>query len=197
MDSVRSGVVGIEAAPLSLVVARWPGGYEGIWANEEAGVAAVVAKITALAPTLVVLDATGGAATEVIARLALAEVPLVLANARQLRAFALADGKRSRAPPHGRGYRRRCWWPSGSRRTSSGWPGSSRRSIGGYVSGWRRVRCGMPRTGSLILPPSWSPLPRPIPQLVRSTSRLNWPLDRFNRSMSKLNPEVSDRAAAR
>src|SRR5207248_2529771 len=41
----------------------------------------------------VVVDATGGAATEVIARLALAEIPLVLANARQLRAFALADGK--------------------------------------------------------------------------------------------------------
>jgi transposase len=85
--------VGIDVAQQSLVVARYPGGEEGSWTNDEGGVAALVEKVTAIAPTLVVLEATGGYEVPVTAHLAAAGVAVAVVNPRQVRDFAKAMGK--------------------------------------------------------------------------------------------------------
>lgn len=59
----------------------------------EAGIVLLREKICSLQPTLVVLEATGGMEMIVATALALAEVPLAILNARQVRDFAKATGK--------------------------------------------------------------------------------------------------------
>jgi transposase len=61
--------------------------------NDEAGVAAVVARLQAVAPTLVVLEATGGLEAPLAAALAAAGVPVAVVNPRQARRFAEATGR--------------------------------------------------------------------------------------------------------
>jgi transposase len=85
--------VGIDVAQQSLVVARYPGGDEGAWTNDDVGMVALVEKVSALAPTLVVVEATGGYELPVTARLAAAGVPVAVVNPRQVRDFARALGK--------------------------------------------------------------------------------------------------------
>jgi transposase len=62
-------------------------------ANDEAGIAAVVARLKAVAPTLVVVEATGGLEAPLAAALAAAELPVAVVNPRQVRDFARATGK--------------------------------------------------------------------------------------------------------
>jgi transposase len=64
--------------------------------NDEGGVAAVVVRLTALAPALVVLEATGGLEAPLAAALAAAGVPVAVVNPRQVRDFAKATGKRAK-----------------------------------------------------------------------------------------------------
>jgi len=52
----------------------------------------VVTQLLALAPTLIVLEATGGLETRVVSALAAAQLPVVVVNPRQVRAFAQAAG---------------------------------------------------------------------------------------------------------
>ncbi len=61
--------------------------------NDHAGIAAVVERMRALSPTLVVIEATGGLETPLAAALAVAEVPVAVINPRQARDFAKATGK--------------------------------------------------------------------------------------------------------
>ena len=61
--------------------------------NDEAGVKALVKELVELAPTLVVLEATGGLEANVVAAIALAKVPLAVVNPRQVRDFAKAMGE--------------------------------------------------------------------------------------------------------
>jgi transposase len=61
--------------------------------NEEAGVAALVARLRSLRPALVVCEATGGFERAVIAALAAAGLPVVVANPSQVRDFARATGQ--------------------------------------------------------------------------------------------------------
>ena len=61
-------------------------------AYDAAGVKRVVAQLLALAPTLIVLEATGGLETRVVSALAAAQLPVVVGNPRQVRAFAQASG---------------------------------------------------------------------------------------------------------
>jgi transposase len=60
---------------------------------DEAGVQSLVEELRELAPTLVVLEATGGLETHVLAALAAAGIPVVRINPRQARDFARATGE--------------------------------------------------------------------------------------------------------
>ena len=87
-------VVGIDVAKAELVVAAGSAG-PAPWAvpNDEAGVAALAARVAAMGPELVVLEATGGYELLAVAALAAAGLPVVVANPRQVRAFARATGQ--------------------------------------------------------------------------------------------------------
>jgi transposase len=61
--------------------------------RDEAGLAALGARLHGYAPSLAVLEATGGYETAVVAALALAAVPVVVVNPRQVRDFARALGR--------------------------------------------------------------------------------------------------------
>lgn len=61
--------------------------------NDEPGVAQLLTRLKAMPPTLVVLEATGGVELPVTTALALAGVPVVVINPRQVRDFAKATGQ--------------------------------------------------------------------------------------------------------
>lgn len=86
-------VVGIDVAKARLDVAVAPGGDGWSVANDADGLRALVARVHAAAPELVVLEATGGYERALVAALAAARLPLVIANPRQVRAFARAIGQ--------------------------------------------------------------------------------------------------------
>jgi transposase len=61
--------------------------------NDSKGHAILVARVTAVAPTLVVLEATGGYQTSVAGELAAANIAVAVVNPRQVRDFARATGQ--------------------------------------------------------------------------------------------------------
>ena len=63
------------------------------FANDEPGIAALVANLAARGPRLVVLEATGGYETAVTAALAAAGLAVAVVNPRQVRDFARATGR--------------------------------------------------------------------------------------------------------
>jgi transposase len=67
------------------------------------GVAALVGRLAALAPALVVLEATGGMEVRLAAALAAAGLPVAVVNPRQVRAFARATGRLAKTDRPGRG----------------------------------------------------------------------------------------------
>jgi transposase len=85
--------VGIDVAKARLDVAVCPSGEGWHLANEEAALPSLLAQLQALGPTLIVLEATGGFEHAVVAALAAAGLPLVVANPRQVREFARATGQ--------------------------------------------------------------------------------------------------------
>jgi transposase len=85
--------VGIDVAKATLDGAVRPRGERGQLANEVAALPALVARLQALAPTLIVLEATGGFEHAAVAALAAAALPVVVANPRQVRDFARATGQ--------------------------------------------------------------------------------------------------------
>ena len=62
-------------------------------ANDDAGIATLVARLQAVQPTLIVLEATGGYQRAVVAALAATGLPVVVVNPRQARDFAKATGQ--------------------------------------------------------------------------------------------------------
>jgi len=85
--------VGIDVAQRRLDVAVRPGGDVESYGNEPAGIDALVAKLTDLHPSGIVLEATGGYEAPVVAALAAAGLPAACVNARQVRDFARATGR--------------------------------------------------------------------------------------------------------
>ena len=85
--------VGIDVSKATLEVGVLP--QETFWssANDDAGRADVVARLREMAPTLIVLEATGGYEAVIAAQLAAAGLPVVVVNPRQVRDFAKACGK--------------------------------------------------------------------------------------------------------
>jgi transposase len=85
--------IGIDVAKAQLEFACRPTGETGAMPNAEAGIRELVTRSQGLAPTLIVLEATGGYEAVLVAALAAAGLPVVVANPRQVRDFAKATGQ--------------------------------------------------------------------------------------------------------
>jgi transposase len=85
--------VGIDVAKAQLDIALRPTGERWAVANDEAGIATLLAQLQAVQPTLIVLEATGGYQRAVVAALAAAGFPVAVVNPRQARDFAKATGQ--------------------------------------------------------------------------------------------------------
>jgi len=85
--------VGIDVAQARLDIAVRPSGEQWTSPHDEAGIAALVTRLQALGPTLVVLEATGGRELALAGALAAAQVPTAIVNPRQVRDFAKAIGQ--------------------------------------------------------------------------------------------------------
>jgi transposase len=85
--------VGIDVAKAHLDVALRPTGEQWTMSNEDTSIAALVAQLQAVAPTLIVREATGGYQRAAVAALVAAGLPVVVANPRQTRDFAKATGQ--------------------------------------------------------------------------------------------------------
>jgi len=86
-------LVGIDVAKAELVIAMRPNGERWSVTNDERGVATLVERLRALAPQVIVLEATGGYELLAVAALAAAALPVVVVNPRQVRDFARATGQ--------------------------------------------------------------------------------------------------------
>jgi transposase len=85
--------VGIDVAKDRLDVHLRPTAEAFAIGRDAAGLAALVERLTVVAPRLVVLEATGGFEAMVAAALAAARLPLAVVNPRQIRDFARATGR--------------------------------------------------------------------------------------------------------
>ena len=85
--------VGVDVAKGELVIALRPSGDAWTSSNDESGVQDLLQRLRRLRPMLVVVEATGGYERGVVAALATAGIPLVVANPRQVRDFARSTGQ--------------------------------------------------------------------------------------------------------
>jgi transposase len=85
--------IGIDVSKRRLDVHVRPSGEGFAIDYDDESVAALVARMVALAPALVVLEATGGLEVRLAAALAAAGLPVAVVNPRQVRAFARAMGR--------------------------------------------------------------------------------------------------------
>ncbi len=86
-------VVGIDVSKAHLDVAVRPSGAAWRTTNDAGGITDLIAQVTALRPTCVVLEATGGLERTATAALAAAGLPVAVVNPRQVRDFAKATGR--------------------------------------------------------------------------------------------------------
>jgi transposase len=93
LRSATPYVVGIDGAKAQLERALRPTGERWTVTNDDAGMAALVARLQAVPPPLIVLEATGGYQRAVVAALAAAGLPVAVVNPRQARALAKATGQ--------------------------------------------------------------------------------------------------------
>ena len=84
---------GIDVAKAHLDIAWRPTGERWAVANGESGIDPLVARLQAVQPTLMVLEATGGDQRAVVAALAASGLPVAVVNPRQARAVAKATGQ--------------------------------------------------------------------------------------------------------
>jgi transposase len=85
--------VGIDVAKDRLDICVRPSGESFTVARDGKALAMLVERLRALGPGLVVMEASGGYETVVASAVAAAQLPLVVANPRQIRDFARATGK--------------------------------------------------------------------------------------------------------
>jgi transposase len=85
--------VGIDVAKERLDVHLRPSGESFAVARDGEALAGLVERLQALAPALVVIEATGGYETVVASAIGAAQLPLAVVNPRQIRDFARATGK--------------------------------------------------------------------------------------------------------
>jgi transposase len=85
--------IGIDVAKATLDYACRPMGDADSVPNDDRGIRTLVERLHTHEPTLIVLEATGGYEAAVVAALATAGLPVVVANPRQVRDFAKATGQ--------------------------------------------------------------------------------------------------------
>lgn len=85
--------VGIDIAKAQLDLCLRPAGTQWTEPNTETGITAVVERLQALQPALIVLEATGGYERLLVAALARVGLPVAVVNPRQVRDFAKATGR--------------------------------------------------------------------------------------------------------
>jgi transposase len=85
--------VGIDVAKAELVVVSRPTLDSVLVANDDTGVRSLVSRWGREAPTLIVVEATGGYEMPLVAALAAAGLPIVVVNPRQVRDFAKSIGQ--------------------------------------------------------------------------------------------------------
>ncbi len=97
--STQPVFVGIDVSKNKLDVALWPSG-EGFAVERNAkGLNSLCARLAALNPVTIALEATGGFETVVAAALAAAGLAVAVVNPAQIRAFAHALGTRAKTDP--------------------------------------------------------------------------------------------------
>lgn len=92
MSTPTAPFVGIDVSKHQLDIALHPSGEAWTVAYDEPEVSALGTRLRALAPTLIVLEATGGLEGPVVGALAAAGLPVAVVNPRQIRDFARATG---------------------------------------------------------------------------------------------------------
>jgi transposase len=85
--------IGIDVAKAQLDIAVRPTGEQWRVTHDEPRITTLVGRLVTLAPTLVVLEATGGREVGLVAALVAAGVPVAVVNPRQVRRFAQAVGQ--------------------------------------------------------------------------------------------------------
>lgn len=85
--------VGIDVSKATLDLASRPGEASQQYANDPQGIAAVMAQLQTLGPTLIVVEATGGYELPLVTAAVEAAFPIVVVNPRQVRDFAKATGQ--------------------------------------------------------------------------------------------------------
>jgi len=85
--------VGVDVSKAQLEVALGAAGELFSVANDQRGVAALVARLEKAAPQRVIVEASGGLEVAVVAELGAAGLPVVVINPRQARDFARATGQ--------------------------------------------------------------------------------------------------------
>jgi transposase len=85
--------VGVDVANAPLDMALRPTGDRWAVANDDAGMATLVARLLAVPPTLIVLEATGGYQRAAVAALAATGLPVVVVNPRHARDVAKATDR--------------------------------------------------------------------------------------------------------
>ena len=93
MKEPEGCAVGIDVSKAMLDVAVRPSGERWQETNDPTGCAALIERLRSLAPSVIVLEATGGYEAPAAAALAAAGLPVVVANPRQVRDFGRASGK--------------------------------------------------------------------------------------------------------
>ena len=96
MDAI---FVGIDVSKDRLDVAVQPIGEGFSVSRTGAGIAELAERLKAMSPKVVAVEATGGFETVVAAGLAGVNLPVVVVNPAQVRAFANALGKRAKTDP--------------------------------------------------------------------------------------------------
>ncbi len=85
--------IGIDVAKATLDIASLPDGESWTVTNDDSGLAELIPRLVALAPVLVVMEATGGFETPAAIALAHTGLPVAIVNPRQVRDFAKAMGR--------------------------------------------------------------------------------------------------------
>ena len=88
-----STFVGIDVSKRRLDIHSRPSGESSTFGYDDESVAALIERLVAVAPALIVLEATGGMEVRLAAALAAAGLPVAVVNPRQVRAFARAMGQ--------------------------------------------------------------------------------------------------------
>lgn len=85
--------VGVDVSKYRLDVAARPSGDVWEVRYDESGIEELVLALKSLNPTMVLLEASGGMELRLVSALAVASLPVVVVNPRQVRDFARATGK--------------------------------------------------------------------------------------------------------